>query len=149
MPVTVEVPASTLRCLRVRHEPAEVSAVRRALREDLRRDPRAETVADDVAVVTSELVGNAVRHGAPLDGGLLVRWGVGDEGVVVEVVDGGGPSGPGERQPVEAHDADPLATCGRGLRIVEELSRRWGTSLDADGRRTVWAVVDGAVPAVA
>lgn len=149
MPVTIEVPASTLRCLRVRHEPSEVSAVRRALRDDLRRDSRAEPLADDVAVITSELVGNAVRHGAPLDGGLLVRWRVGDEGVVVEVVDGGAPSGPDQRQRVEAHDADPLATSGRGLRIVEQLSRRWGSSVDADGRRTVWAVVDGAVPAVA
>lgn len=148
MPVTVEVPASTLRCLRVRHEPSEVSWVRRALRDDLLRDPRTEPVADDVAVVTSELVGNAVRHGAPLDGGLLVRWRIGDEGVVVEVVDGGGPAAPSEQR-VEARDPDPLATCGRGLRIVEELSRRWGTSLDVEGRRTVWAVVAGAAPAVA
>jgi len=149
VPVTVEVPASTLRCLRVRHEPSEVASVRRAMRDDLLHDPRLAPVADDVAVVTSELVGNAVRHGAPLDGGLLVRWRVGGEGVVVEVVDGGGPSAPGEQPQVEARDADPLDTCGRGLRIVEELSRRWGTSLDADGRRTVWAVVAGAVPAVA
>lgn len=149
MPVTIEVPASTLRCLRVQHEPAEVAVVRRALLADLERDPRASLVADDAAVVTSELVGNAVRHGAPLEGGLLVRWRVGEEVVAIEVVDGGGGSGPSPRRTLEALDADPMATSGRGLRIVEQLARRWGTSVDAEGRRTVWAVLDTPAPAVA
>jgi len=37
----------------------------------------------------------------------------------------------------------PGATGGRGLRIVEKLSTRWGTSSDADGT-TVWAEVPAA-----
>lgn len=139
MPVSIEVPASTVRCVRVRHEPQEVSSVRRALHDDLLRDPRTSQVADDVAVVTSELVGNAVRHGTPLDGGLLVRWRLTGEAVAVEVVDGGGGDGPPRE--LAAHDADPLDTCGRGLSIVEELARRWGTSVDTAGHRTVWALV--------
>lgn len=149
MPVTIEVPASTVRCVRVRHEPQEVSSVRRALHEDLLADPRTSSVADDVAVVTSELVGNAVRHGQPLDGGLLVRWRVTGDEVAVEVVDGGGGSGPPRE--VAARDADPMATCGRGLRIVEQIARRWGTSVDTSGHRTVWALVPfvPAAPAVA
>ncbi|MGQ7295842.1 ATP-binding protein [Quadrisphaera sp. KR29] len=138
MPVSIEVPASTVRCVRVRHEPQEVSSVRRVLHDELVHDPRTSSAADDVAVVTSELVGNAVRHGTPLDGGLLVRWRITGDEVAVEVVDGGGDDPPRE---LAARDADPLATCGRGLRIVEEIARRWGTSLDAEGRRTVWALV--------
>jgi serine/threonine-protein kinase RsbW len=139
VPVSIEVPASTVRCVRVRHEPQEVSSVRRALHDDLLRDPRTSPVADDVAVVTSELVGNAVRHGTPLEGGLLVRWRLTSEAVAVEVVDGGGGDGPPRE--LAAHDADPLDTCGRGLYIVEELARRWGTSVDTAGHRTVWALV--------
>ncbi len=139
MPVTIEVPASTLRCLRVRHEPAEVSVVRRTMHGELLANPLTTAVADDVAVVTSELVGNAVRHGSPLDGGLLVRWRVRGDEVTVEVVDGGG--GPEHHREVVARDADPLDTSGRGLRIVDTLARRWGTSLDTEGRRTVWAVL--------
>ncbi|WP_180357606.1 ATP-binding protein [Streptomyces sp. NP160] len=143
-------PASTVRCVRVRHEPQEVSSVRRALHDDLLRDPRTSPVADDVAVVTSELVGNAVRHGSPLDGGLIVRWRLSGDEVAVEVVDGGGGDGPPRE--VAAHDADPMDTCGRGLHIVEEISRRWGTSVDTAGRRTVWALVPfapGSRPAAA
>nr|WP_281270545.1 ATP-binding protein [Quadrisphaera granulorum] len=132
-------PFSAVRCVRVLHEPREVSSVRRALHEDLLRDPRAAQVADDVAVVTSELVGNAVRHGSPLDGGLIVRWRITDDEVSVEVVDGGTGGAPGHD--VAAYDADPLATSGRGLHIVQTLTRRWGSSLDAEGRRTVWAFV--------
>ncbi|TXR51594.1 ATP-binding protein [Quadrisphaera setariae] len=146
VPVSIEVPACTVRCVRVRHEPAEVSSVRRALHDDLLRDPRTSLVADDVAVVTSELVGNAVRHGSPLDGGLLVRWRVTGDEVAVEVVDGGGGDGPPRE--LSAHDADPMDVCGRGLYIVEEIARRWGTTVDTAGHRTVWALVPFAASAV-
>jgi hypothetical protein len=52
----------------------------------------------------------------------------------VSVSDGGGPTRPELGEPAQG------ATGGRGLRIVEKLSSRWGTSTGEDGI-TVWAEV--------
>ena len=128
MPVSIEVPASTVRCVRVRHEPQEVSSVRRALHDDLLRDPRTSQVADDVAVVTSELVGNAVRH-AGTDVVLTVRC---DDHLVVTVHDGADPIA------AEVPDtAAPGAASGRGLQIVSVISDEWGVVPDDQGK-SVW-----------
>ena len=54
--------------------------------------------------------------------------------VQVSVSDGGGQTVPELGEPTQA------ATGGRGLRIVEKLSRRWGTSTGDEGT-TVWAEV--------
>lgn len=125
--------------LLVQHDPASVSGARHALVADLRRDPVTTGVADEAAVVASELLGNAVRHAQPLDdGGVLLRWHVRPGEVEIEVVDGGGSAGGPGGGPA-ARDAEVTATGGRGLRIVEVLSQRWGSSTDASGRRSVWA----------
>ena len=120
------------------HEAMAVPHARRALVRDLSTepvDPAVAAVVDAVAVVVSELLGNAVRHAAPLgEGDLILRWSVGPEAVRVEVVDGGGGA-------LAPRDAKTTATTGRGLRIVEALSCDWGSDTDASGRRTVWAAI--------
>jgi serine/threonine-protein kinase RsbW len=118
------------------HEPGAVPAARRLLTGQLAGHAAVLPVVDEVAVVVSELLANAVRHGRPIGrADLLLRWRVEGDGVEVSVVDGGG--GGDVRVPAP----DPEATSGRGMHIVTALARAWGTSEDAHGRRTVWATV--------
>jgi anti-sigma regulatory factor (Ser/Thr protein kinase) len=93
-------------------------------------------VADDVILLASEVVTNAIVHTAsgkdgtftvvvhPLDG--LVR---------VEVHDGGSETPPGIRS------AGDQAVSGRGLAFVESLATRWGHLGNRDGR-VVWFEVE-------
>jgi len=119
--------------VRVAPTPASVGTVRSALREDLAVLP--EPVREDVALVASELLGNAVRHAASLpDGQLAVDWGVGELGVEISVTDGGGSTLPAVR------DAGPTSVSGRGLCIVESVAARWGVE-HRGAQTTVWAVV--------
>ena len=77
----------------------------------------------DAALVVSELGagGNAVRHAAPLPGGVLeVSWTVDAGYVRLRVSDRGGPSVP------VRHDAGPEDVRGRGLVIVAALALDWG-----------------------
>ena len=83
-----------------------------------------------MALVVSELVGNAVRHGRALPGGgLRAHWDVRTSpGVVrLEVEDGGG--GPGA-VPAAAPEA---AECGRGLALVGLLADPLGQRADPVG----------------
>ena len=117
------------------HQAVAVPSARRAVVEDLSTDPSALAVIDAVAVVVSELLGNAVRHAEPLgEGDVLLRWWLEDGAVRIEVVDGGGGA-------IAPRDATTTATSGRGLRIVEALASDWGSRTDDVGRRTVWASV--------
>jgi anti-sigma regulatory factor (Ser/Thr protein kinase) len=88
----------------------------------------------DVVAVTAELVGNAVRHAAPLPGGVVrVAWQVIRTGLIeIRVTDGGAATPPAPRV------ADPEAPDGRGLAIVAALSDHWG--VDRMGpAQCVWA----------
>jgi serine/threonine-protein kinase RsbW len=119
-------------CMRVPYTPASAGLVRRSMTAELA--PRLpDAVVDAAAVVVSELVGNAVRHGAALpDGNLVARWEVVDRSLRLEVVDGGGgPAGP-------VPHARPDAEGGRGLELVEALARSWGSSPASQGT-AVWA----------
>jgi serine/threonine-protein kinase RsbW len=120
--------------LRMPHSAMAVSPARRRIRAELAELGLAEEVLDDVEVVVSELLGNSVRHARPIAGGiLLLTWKVGDDDLVIKVTDGGGGRGVEQREPA------PLADSGRGLQIVERLSRTWGVADHAGGLRTVWA----------
>ncbi len=89
---------------------------------------------DDVTVVASELVGNAVKHTASGRGG-MVAVEIGWHGPVVRVAvaDCGAPTAP---RVIE----DLAGEHGRGLLLVRGLSARTGVCGDARGR-LVWADV--------
>jgi anti-sigma B factor antagonist len=128
---------------------SSVGEARRHLVSDLIAADVCASAVTDAALVLSELLSNALRHGGPLPGsGIRVAWDLDADTVRVSVSDGGGPTRP------ELGEPTPTTTGGRGLRIVARLSRRWGTLCDDEGT-TVWAEVlvaplpAAAVPAAA
>lgn len=120
----------------VRHAPASAGEVRRQLGADLTDAGIAPAVIGDAALVLSELVGNAVRYGRPLPGGVLeVSWSLDGDSLWLRVSDGGGPSVP------VRHQAGPEDVRGRGLAIVAALARDWGVEQSHNGTgpmSTVW-----------
>ncbi|MBE7187332.1 ATP-binding protein [Jatrophihabitans endophyticus] len=116
----------------VRHDASSAAVVRREIAADLSaRSVTADSV-DDVVLVVSELVGNAVVHSAPASD-LDVAWDVEDHLVIVRVKDHS------ERAP-HPRDASDDATSGRGLAIVAALSAEWGVQRATRGKQ-VWAKV--------
>lgn len=104
-------------------------------------------VAEDAALVLYELLQNGVEHGAPRpDGSLGVCWEVHGDLVHLAVTDGGLPVGGPPGSGAEAwrarrlRPADPMADRGRGLHIVDGLSRSWTVETTSAGT-TVRAVV--------
>ncbi|HEY5334663.1 MAG TPA: ATP-binding protein [Mycobacteriales bacterium] len=120
------------------HVPLAASSapsVRQRLARDLVESGVPTTQAEDACLVLAELVGNAVRHGAPLAGGVLeVDWCVVDGVVEVRVTDGGAGV---PRQRTAAVGAES----GRGLAIVDAVAASWGVARPAQGGTTVWARV--------
>jgi anti-sigma regulatory factor (Ser/Thr protein kinase) len=101
-----------------------------------------QPLADDAAVIVSELVSNAIRHGVNGRNGSacdcieLILWRRPGQ-IICAVTD------PGVGAPAMANP-DPLAEQGRGLHVVEALSVTWGwTRLGGPGK-AVWAAL--AVP---
>ncbi|WP_433511085.1 ATP-binding protein [Nonomuraea sp. CA-143628] len=93
-------------------------------------------VVDDVRLIVSELVGNALTHTASgLHGGVVMveAVAVDAEIVRVEVTDDGADTIPRAR----ASDGDDCH--GRGLWLVEQVSLKWGVRLLGAGQRAVWA----------
>ena len=114
----------------------------------------AESVADDVALVATELVANALEHGVR---DAAARAGDPDElhrrridGVRISLVSSGAHvvlsvTDPSPRPPVR-RPRDTAAGGGRGMQLVESLSLCWGWTLldEQDGQRapgkSVWAM---------
>jgi anti-sigma regulatory factor (Ser/Thr protein kinase) len=114
---------------------ASVAAARWRLSADLREAGVADPAVGDAALVLTELLSNAILHASPLAGCTLqVTWALAEGWVEVAVSDGGSTTEPRPQHP------PPSATGGRGLAIVETLSRSWGVSSGEEGT-TVWAVV--------
>jgi anti-sigma regulatory factor (Ser/Thr protein kinase) len=89
----------------------------------------------DAILVLSELLSNAICHARPLPGGQVqVSWSLHGGTVKVAVSDGGSATRPHQLRPSVS------ALGGRGLAIVEHVSRQWGIR-DDDQRTTVWAVL--------
>jgi anti-sigma regulatory factor (Ser/Thr protein kinase) len=82
----------------------------------------------DAAVITSELATNAVSHAASAFCVHVVR----DRGAVRITIEDMGPARPQPR------DAAPEDFGGRGMMLVDRLSRQWGCDA-ADGAKRVWA----------
>lgn len=81
---------------------------------------------DDVLLVVSELMTNAVRHG---EGGVQLRLAFKKDCVMGQVTDEGSWCDRGPR------DDDPARFGGHGLRIVGHVAERWGIGED---RTNVW-----------
>ena len=114
---------------------SSVGVARQRLVSDLIAADIYDSAVCDVALVISELFSNALRHAAPLPGAKIrIAWRIDTGCVRVSVTDGGAQTVPELGEPTQA------ATGGRGLRIVEKLSTRWGTSAGEEGT-TVWAEV--------
>jgi anti-sigma regulatory factor (Ser/Thr protein kinase) len=105
---------------------------------------------DDVAVVASELLTNALRHGVPqaqartqaqtqTGAAPLSRWpvrlGLVQPGhfVLCAVAD------PSPRLP-EPKEPDYLAESGRGLHVISALSDRWGCTAPTEAGKVAWAL---------
>ena len=104
--------------------PAAVTAARRLVRSTL--DGRDAELVEAAELLISELASNCVRHARTE---FEVRICASDE-VRIEVRDLGG----GEPRVLSPSPQEPS---GRGLRIVEAMSRRWGVRPEAAGK-VVW-----------
>jgi len=120
--------------------PASVSEARRRLTDELSAAGVFGQAVGDAALVVSELLSNSIQHAWPLPGEQLqVAWLVDQGCIEVAVRDGGGPTQPQQHYPAGS------ALGGRGLGIVDRLSREWGIRRDDTGQ-TVWAVLPAPRP---
>ncbi|MCW2912457.1 MAG: putative anti-sigma regulatory factor, serine/threonine protein kinase [Actinomycetia bacterium] len=95
-------------------------------------------LSDDVALVVSELVTNALRHSLPprlseAPGRILLRLQHETSFILCGVLDTGSEA-PRRRVP------DFIAETGRGLHIVESFSATWGWMPLDGGGKVVWAL---------
>jgi len=121
----------------LRHAPSSAAVARRSVLAAFDAAGLTSEQALDAALIASELVGNAVRHAAPLPSGqLAVSWSVDSDGYQISVTDGGVPET--SRPAISARQPGCRDTDGRGLQIVAELSDDWGVAARA-GATTVWA----------
>lgn len=114
---------------RFRRAVPEIPRSRRFVSDVLRRAGAEAT--DEILLVTSELITNAVRHG---DGEVELRVRVEGDRVRLEVLDDGH-----VRVEAPLRPPSPTALGGRGLLLVRDVSRRWGSGFDPAGRTLVWA----------
>ncbi|HEX5616158.1 MAG TPA: ATP-binding protein [Acidimicrobiia bacterium] len=115
---------------------SQLAVARRWAGETLERFGRAE-LADDVRLVVTELLTNAISH-ATAPGWAMTVWvrlSSSERGVRVEVID---------PFPERAPEVQ-RTTRGSGLQIVERVAASWGYELTADAK-TVWAVVEPPTP---
>jgi serine/threonine-protein kinase RsbW len=113
------------------NSPGSVTRARRLATDALADVPK-ET-RDAVEVLLSEIATNCVRH---TTSEFSVRVVVAPEHIRVDVTDQGG------GQP-ELRSPRPSEPSGRGLRIVDLLSDRWGVTFESDSLgKTVWFEVE-------
>lgn len=90
-------------------------------------------LCDDISLIVTELVANAIRHaGTDIEITLLLRR----EGVRLEVHDG-------STRPLRPRAALSSDEGGRGLLLVDALSTRYGVEGEPDGKR-VWVELQSA-----
>ncbi len=83
-----------------------------------------------IALLTTEVATNAVRHGPP-GGEVLLELHGGDGAVRISVRDAS-PSLP------VVKNVEPTAPGGRGVMLVDTLASDWGVERAGDGTKTVW-----------
>ena len=112
---------------------SSVSEARRFVQVHL-NDHDLGPLVDDLQLVVSELATNALMHGHT--GFMVIILGIG-ESVRLEVRDGS------QSMPVRVA-ARTLDVGGRGVAIVDSLSRDWGVLTHTCGGKSVWAEFDQA-----
>ncbi|WP_431945576.1 SpoIIE family protein phosphatase [Actinacidiphila sp. bgisy167] len=112
-------------CWDVADDPAAVSALRSAITHRL-RDWGLDELAFTTELIASELITNAIRHGAGPVQARLLR----DRALVFEVADASGTS-PRLRRAANTDEG------GRGIFLVAQLCRRWGTRYTERGK-VIW-----------
>nr|WP_202539754.1 ATP-binding protein [Streptomyces sp. SID8379] len=120
--------------------PSRIGQVRRIVSAQLRYwhlDP----LIDLAALGVTELLTNVHRHAEP-DKLCTVEIELYRRSLTVSVHDHD------PRLP-EVRDAEPLATCGRGLAMVASVSESWGVRPHIDGGKVVWFALPVPSPAVA
>ena len=115
----------------VRHHATSAAVVRHSIADDLAGNAVCRDSIDDVVLVATELVGNAVVHTVTPDDALDVSWEIEPASVVVRVADTSG------ELPV-TRIADTVHTGGRGLAIVAAIASDWGVQRWPAGKE-VWA----------
>lgn len=93
---------------------------------------------DTAALLTTELVGNSVRHARTRN--LVLRLSMTPRRLRIAVADGD-PTMP------SLADRDPLDEAGRGLWLVSQMAQRWGVDPEPGGK-AVWAEMAVRVTAV-
>jgi anti-sigma regulatory factor (Ser/Thr protein kinase) len=94
---------------------------------------------DDIVIVVSELLTNAISHARPAARERRVRWPIrldllqSGPCVLCMVAD------PSDQPPVQ-RDPGCLAEAGRGLQIIAALSDQWGFTTPNDMGKVVWAM---------
>ncbi|MCQ4082404.1 ATP-binding protein [Streptomyces sp. RB6PN25] len=119
---------------------SSVPQARHAVLDLLRRQgvPVGQDVVDDLLLIVSELVTNAVRHAAVLSPQITVEVAADSAFVRVAVADGH-PYRP------KALEADAARTGGRGLLLVKAVTLEAGGRCDVDvtpeGGKVIWAAL--------
>jgi anti-sigma regulatory factor (Ser/Thr protein kinase) len=107
----------------------------KVVRQALERFPEAEQARDEALLVASELVSNAVRHShCAREEQLKVSACCERDRLRISVVD------PGSSGRAARVVQRPPEQGGLGLKVVDELSERWGAQRHQDGYE-VWAEV--------
>lgn len=120
--------------------PSRIGQVRRIVSAQLRYwhlDP----LIDQAALGVTELLTNVHRHAQP-DKMCIVEIELLLDRLTVSVHDHD-PHLPTVR------DADPLATCGRGLAMIAAVSESWGVRPEGPTGKVVWFTLPAPTPAVA
>ncbi|MBN0043626.1 ATP-binding protein [Streptomyces actuosus] len=118
--------------------PSRIGQVRRIVSAQLRYwhlDP----LIDRASLGVTELLSNVHRHARP-DKTCTVEMELLLDRLTVSVRDHD------PRLPV-VEEADPLATCGRGLAMVAAVSESWGAQPDGDQGKVVWFTLPTAATA--
>ena len=120
--------------LRLPCDVASISSARR-LAIDFAGDRLSDMQLDDFALMVSEVVTNAVKHGSPeADGNIGLRLEGDQDALRVVVTDGG------EDFAFDPESVEDARNGHFGLLFVDRLADRWGHSLD--GKTAVWLEVD-------
>ena len=119
------------------HEPQSVPAARRFATSAL--SGASQETLEAVELMVSELATNCIRH---TDSGFDLTIICSGQDIRVEATDHAGGT-PTMRSP------QPTDPSGRGLKIVDMLSARWGVRAQPFEGKTVWFTISDVAPAVA